>query len=289
MDKIVSQNFEKHPAMLDFGKNFIKFVYDDSIYTFLEIYEIKTSIKKPFGKEIQLLISTFSDEQLKKLDWYTKTAAFFAANLELNFFERHLEYNILVKENQERVALSDITGELRKHIMGIDGLLAHNSKYDVNLEEDADFYLVFHPEFPDTYSKTVDKAIPEYLLKRPAILDFIKVYVNEVYDYAITQWSAMIDGRKESALLKEILSLFSKEQMEALKKLGKLIIEDSFLKTTGLFEGFDYWLITRQDGKKVHISYTDPEEEDFERNELAFDMHNEEIINLFSKYGLFME
>lgn len=289
MDKKILQNFEKHPAMLDFGKNFIKYVYDDSIDTFLGIYEIKSQIKKPFGKEIQSLINTFSDEQLKMLDLFTQLTAYFAANLTLNYFERHLEYKIMVEENQERVALSDITDQLRENIMGKCGVFCSSSKYDMNLKGSINFYCTFHPEFSNTQLEVTDKVIPEYLRSRPAIMNFIKTFVNEVYDYAIKQWHQIIDGAKDLDLLQEMLSSFSKEQTASLKKLGKLIIEDLFLKATGLFEDFDYWLITQQDEKTIHISYTDPEEEDFARNELAFDMHNEEIINLFSKYSLWTE
>ena len=291
MDKVISKSNRNHPAIGDFGKNFIKFVYDDSINTFLGIYEMKTPIKKPFGKEIQFLISSFSAEQLIELKFFTKLTAFFSANLELNFFERHIEYAIMVEENEERVALADITGELRKNIMGKDGLLAYGSKYDMSLEDDIDFYLTFHPELLVVQPQVArnQKEIPEYLLNRPVILKFIESFVNEVYDYTITLWHQIIDGEKELNQLRKLLDPFSGEQKTMLKKLGKLIIEDSVLKVTGLFESFDYWLVTQQNGKTVHISYTDPEEEDFERNELAFDMHNEDIINLFSKYGLWTD
>lgn len=63
--------------------------------------------------------------------------------------------------------------------------------------------------------------------------------------------------------------MFTQDHKISLKKLAKLIIEDSVLKMTGLFESYDYWLITQQDGKMIHISYTDPNENDFERNELV--------------------
>ena len=290
MYKVISKSIGNHPAIGGFGENFIKFVYDDSINTFLRIYEIKTPIKKPFGKEIQFLISSFSEEQLIKLEFFTKLTAFFAANLELNFFERHMEYAIIVEVNEKRVALADITDELRKNIMGKAGLPAHGSKYDMSLEKDIDFYLTFHSELFDVQPQAArnQKEIPEYLLNRPVILKFIESFVNEVYDYAITLWYQIIDGAKELNQLKELLGSFSEEQKNSLKKLGKLIIEDSVLKVAGIFESFDYWLVTQQNGKTVHISYTDPEE-DFERNELAFDMHNENIINLFSKYGLWTD
>lgn len=255
------------------------------------IYEIKTPITKPFGKEIQFLISSFSEEQLIKLKFFTKLTAFFVANLELNFFERHMEYAIMVEADEKRVALADLTGELRKNIMGKAGLLVYGSKYDMSLENDIDFYLTFHSELFDVQPQVArnQKEIPEYLLNRPVILKFIESFVNEVYDYAITLWYQIIDGAKELNQLKELLDSFSDEQKSSLKKLGKLIIEDSVLKVAGIFESFDYWLVTQQNGKTVHISYTDPEEEDFERNELAFDMHNEDIINLFSKYGLWTD
>lgn len=291
MDKVISKSIGNHPAIGDFGKNFIKFVYDDSINTFLRIYEIKKPLKKPFGKEIQFLISSFSEEELIKLIFFTKLTALFAANLELDFFERHTEYAIMAEVDEERVALADITGELRKNIMGKTGLLDYGSKYNMSLENDIDFYFTFHPEFLYVKSQAVrnQKEIPEYLLNRPVILKFIESFVNEVYDYAITLWQQIIDGAKELNQLKELLDSFSEEQKISLKDLGKLIIEDSVLKATGIFESFDYWLVTRQNGKMVHISYTDPEETDFERNELAFDMHNENIINLFSEYGLWTD
>lgn len=291
MDKGISKSIGNHPAIGGFGENFIKFVYDDSINTFLVIYEIKTPITKSFGKEIQFLISSFSEEQLIKLKFFTKLTAFFVANLELNFFERHMEYAIMVEADEKRVALANLTGELRKSIMGKAGLLAYGSKYDMSLENDIDFYLTFHSELFDVQPQVArnQKEIPEYLLNRPVILKFIESFVNEVYDYAITLWYQIIDGAKELNQLKELLDSFSDEQKSSLKKLGKLIIEDSVLKVAGIFESFDYWLVTQQNGKTVHISYTDPEEEDFERNELAFDMHNEDIINLFSKYGLWTD
>ena len=40
-------------------------------------------------------------------------------------------------------------------------------------------------------------------------------------------------------LLKEMLRSFSKEQIASLKKIGKLIVEDSVLQITGLFKSFD--------------------------------------------------
>lgn len=67
------------------------------------------------------------------------------------------------------------------------------------------------------------------------------------------------------------------------------IVGDSFLRFTGLFESFDFWLVMSQVEEIIHISMTDPEDKDFERNELSFDMHDTEedaIINLFSKYGI---
>lgn len=296
MDRKILKCSEKHPTVVEFGEKFIQQVFDQSIDMFFEIYEMETRATRPFERKIQSILDILSEKPLDKIKSLTTLISFCVANLELCFFERHNEYKILIEEpaaeeNEQRVDLNEVAKGLRQEIMGRKGIVFYTSKYYMDSCNDIEYYCVMHQEMFDKFGKqnSIIKEIPQYYLERPAIMNFGKAFVEEVYDYAINLWQCILDGEIEISSLKEMQCSLSQDQRKSLKELAKLIIEDSTLRMTGMFEGCDYWLVTQHAGKIIHISYTDPEEEDYERNELAFDMHDEDeygIINLFSRYGM---
>lgn len=294
MDRRILKYSEKHSVVVEFGEKFIQQVFDGSIDIFFSIYEMKIKGTRPFERKIQSILDVLSDMPLDKIKHLTKLISFCAASIELCFLERHKEYRILIElpeEDEQRADLNEAAKDLRQEIMGREGMFFSISKYNMDLYDDVEHYCVVHQELFDKLGEqnSIAKKIPQYYLERPAIMNFWKAFVEEVYDYAISLWQCILDGEIEISSLREILVLLSQDQRKSLKELAKSIIKDSVLRMVGIFEGCNYWLVTQYEGKYIHISYTDPDDEDHERNELAFDMHDEDecgIINLFSRYGL---
>lgn len=296
MDKIIPKRSRKHPAVVEFGEKFVQQVLDGNIDMFFNIYDSKARAIRPLDKKVQSILDILSEKPLEIIKYITKLISFCTASLELCFLERHKEYKILIEEsggeeNAQRIDLNYVSKGLRQEIMGEDGIAFHTSTHNVHLCDDMEYYCAMHQELFDKWKKqnSIVKEIPQYYLERPAMMNFGKVFVEEVYDYAINLWKCIFEGEIGISSLKEILFSFSHDQQKSLKELAQLIIEDSVLRMTGIFEACDYWLVTQYEGKTIHISYTDPAGEDYERNELAFDMHDEDeygIINLFSRYGL---
>ena len=192
-------------------------------------------------------------------------------------------------DHGERVPLPKGNGLLKKLMMDNDGVIDSLSNYKSHIKsynQQAQIFLsqnLFfqHCNTPKNNVSSLTHTIPDYYRKRPYLERFGKSLMQEVYDFAIQY------GCEQIYNFIEFKSLNS-EQREGLQHLIHLISYDFILKATGIFESCDFWLIEINNGSKIHISHTDPDNIDFERCELSYDMHDttaEGMINVFSNYG----
>ena len=288
MNVAIPKYFDTKKELLEFGNRFVQYVYDDCIDNYFVIYDLKTEARTNFGRGVKKIVHTFSEKQLEMVKVLTRKVSFYTAAIELDFLDRHTEYKVMIeRDDGDRIALSENSNRLREDILGSNGLIDLMAKHKVDWETDS---CPLNMQCQEGYAERVlEKDIPKYYTSRPALMKFGKESVQEIYDYAIDRWYAVLEGTEWNIYYQELIKVFSTEQIEALKSLIVSIVGDSFLRFTGLFESFDYWLVMSQAEEIIHISMTDPEDKDFERNELSFDMHDTEedgIINLFSKYGI---
>lgn len=276
MEQQKLENDPNQTITIEYAKVFVQWVYDNCIDRALN-----EPSYMPVKQVVEEQLNIFSEETQDVIKSAVPQIVFCLSVLWFDYFDRHDEYQILIDPDENsRTPLQKGSGALKKAMMDEDGLISSlSSYYPMDLYRKAVYSVI--AGFPIDEIPSAQKEVPDYFEKRPHIKSFSKTLLNEVYDRGIQCGYAYLCALEE-------IDLKNDEQRENLLHLVHVIAYDFILKAVGLFESYDFWLVEIRDGQTKHITYTDPHNTDFGRDELSSDIHgteDDDMMNVFSIYG----
>lgn len=130
MEEQISKYFEDRPALLCYGKDFVKYVYDYTIERYNNAYEGKGSPE--FVKQIKAYTESFTEDQINMLKLLTKDIIYHSVMQVIDRFEMNPIFKLVVEYDGKNINISELSddgNELLFDMLGEDGLINLFSKY----------------------------------------------------------------------------------------------------------------------------------------------------------------
>lgn len=130
MKDTIPYYYEERPALLYYARDFVKYVYDDTIERYNNAYEGKGSDK--FLKKIKEYTESFTEAQMETLKLLTKDIIYHSVLQVIDRFEMNPNFKLIVEYEGEDVDISEMDNdgnELVFDMLGEDGLINLLSKY----------------------------------------------------------------------------------------------------------------------------------------------------------------